>query len=226
MTAHRRPRPRRLRRVLELERRRRAARRRGPSRHRLRQPAALGRRRRGRADRAGPHDRRADRARRPLLRRGRHHQRAGGRRRDRRPGLRRGLRAGGRRERRRRRRLRPGGTLGETLQPVPLPGGGVDLYIQQDKYHAAVLRRPPRAPGPADGDHAAADRRGRAGRGLGRRRRCGRRSRAGSSSASWTATSRPARTAAWPSGPAPGAPSRSPARRTSSACRTPRRPPS
>ena len=29
----------------------------------------------------------------------------------------------------------PGGTLGETLQPVPLAGGGVDLYIQQDKYH-------------------------------------------------------------------------------------------
>ena len=29
----------------------------------------------------------------------------------------------------------PGGTLGETLQPVPLPGGGADLYIQQDKYH-------------------------------------------------------------------------------------------
>jgi pimeloyl-ACP methyl ester carboxylesterase len=29
----------------------------------------------------------------------------------------------------------PGGTLGETLQAVPLPGGGVDLYIQQDRYH-------------------------------------------------------------------------------------------
>jgi pimeloyl-ACP methyl ester carboxylesterase len=29
----------------------------------------------------------------------------------------------------------PGGTLAETLQAVPLPGGGVDLYIQQDKYH-------------------------------------------------------------------------------------------
>jgi pimeloyl-ACP methyl ester carboxylesterase len=28
-----------------------------------------------------------------------------------------------------------GGTLAETLQPVQLPGGGVDLYIQQDKYH-------------------------------------------------------------------------------------------
>jgi len=29
----------------------------------------------------------------------------------------------------------PGGTLAETLRPVPLPGGGVDLYIRQDKYH-------------------------------------------------------------------------------------------
>jgi pimeloyl-ACP methyl ester carboxylesterase len=28
-----------------------------------------------------------------------------------------------------------GGTLGETLVPVPLPGGGVDLYIAQDRYH-------------------------------------------------------------------------------------------
>lgn len=32
--------------------------------------------------------------------------------------------------------LVPGGTLGETLETVPLPGGGVDLYIAQDKYHA------------------------------------------------------------------------------------------
>jgi pimeloyl-ACP methyl ester carboxylesterase len=30
----------------------------------------------------------------------------------------------------------PGGTLAESLQPVPLPGGGVDLYIAQDRYHA------------------------------------------------------------------------------------------
>lgn len=30
----------------------------------------------------------------------------------------------------------PGGSLGETLGPVPLPEGGVDLYIAQDKYHA------------------------------------------------------------------------------------------
>ncbi|MEW2382861.1 alpha/beta hydrolase [Micromonospora sp. NPDC047707] len=29
----------------------------------------------------------------------------------------------------------PGGTLGETLQEVPLPDGTVDLYIQQDKFH-------------------------------------------------------------------------------------------
>jgi pimeloyl-ACP methyl ester carboxylesterase len=29
-----------------------------------------------------------------------------------------------------------GGTLGETLMPVALPGGGSDLYIQQEKFHA------------------------------------------------------------------------------------------
>jgi pimeloyl-ACP methyl ester carboxylesterase len=29
----------------------------------------------------------------------------------------------------------PGSTLAETLTSVALPGGGVDLYIQQDKYH-------------------------------------------------------------------------------------------
>ena len=29
----------------------------------------------------------------------------------------------------------PGGTLGETLEMVPLPGGGADMYIAQDKYH-------------------------------------------------------------------------------------------
>lgn len=32
--------------------------------------------------------------------------------------------------------LVPGGTLGETLRPVPLPGGGNDMYIAQDRYHA------------------------------------------------------------------------------------------
>ncbi|MBT2502842.1 alpha/beta fold hydrolase [Curtobacterium sp. ISL-83] len=30
----------------------------------------------------------------------------------------------------------PGSTLGDTLTTVALPGGGVDLYIAQDKYHA------------------------------------------------------------------------------------------
>jgi pimeloyl-ACP methyl ester carboxylesterase len=29
----------------------------------------------------------------------------------------------------------PGGTLAETLQAVPLPGGGVELLIEQDRYH-------------------------------------------------------------------------------------------
>ncbi len=32
--------------------------------------------------------------------------------------------------------LVPGGTLGDTLQPVPLADGGTDLYIVQGKYHA------------------------------------------------------------------------------------------
>ncbi|MEU2347744.1 alpha/beta hydrolase [Modestobacter sp. NPDC049651] len=31
--------------------------------------------------------------------------------------------------------LAPGSTLGETLQPVPLAGGGNDLYIAQDRFH-------------------------------------------------------------------------------------------
>ena len=30
--------------------------------------------------------------------------------------------------------LVPGSTLGETLEPVPLPDGGVDLYIAQEKF--------------------------------------------------------------------------------------------
>jgi pimeloyl-ACP methyl ester carboxylesterase len=30
----------------------------------------------------------------------------------------------------------PGGTLADTLQAVPLSGGGVDLFIRQDAYHA------------------------------------------------------------------------------------------
>ncbi|GAA0448441.1 alpha/beta hydrolase [Paractinoplanes deccanensis] len=29
----------------------------------------------------------------------------------------------------------PGSSLGETLNPVALPGGGTDLYIKQDRYH-------------------------------------------------------------------------------------------
>jgi pimeloyl-ACP methyl ester carboxylesterase len=31
--------------------------------------------------------------------------------------------------------LAPGGTLAETLQTVPLPGGGVDTYIAPGKFH-------------------------------------------------------------------------------------------
>jgi len=32
--------------------------------------------------------------------------------------------------------LAPGGTLAETLAPVPLRGGGADTYIAQDRFHA------------------------------------------------------------------------------------------
>lgn len=32
--------------------------------------------------------------------------------------------------------LVPGGTLAETLAPVPLAGGGADTYIAQDRFHA------------------------------------------------------------------------------------------
>jgi pimeloyl-ACP methyl ester carboxylesterase len=41
--------------------------------------------------------------------------------------------------------LTPGSTLAETLVPVPLAGGGTDLYIAQDRYHqqfAADLPEP------------------------------------------------------------------------------------
>jgi pimeloyl-ACP methyl ester carboxylesterase len=31
--------------------------------------------------------------------------------------------------------LAPGGTLGETLELVPLPSGGVDAYVAQDRFH-------------------------------------------------------------------------------------------
>jgi pimeloyl-ACP methyl ester carboxylesterase len=30
----------------------------------------------------------------------------------------------------------PGGQLGEAIDPAPLPGGGVDLYIRADRFHA------------------------------------------------------------------------------------------
>jgi pimeloyl-ACP methyl ester carboxylesterase len=32
--------------------------------------------------------------------------------------------------------MAPGGTLAETLAPVPLAGGGADTYIAQDRFHA------------------------------------------------------------------------------------------
>jgi hypothetical protein len=31
--------------------------------------------------------------------------------------------------------LAPGSTLGDTLAPVPLSGGGTDMYIAQERYH-------------------------------------------------------------------------------------------
>lgn len=40
----------------------------------------------------------------------------------------------------------PGGTLGSALaEPVPLPGGGKDFYIQQDKFHKQFAADVPKA---------------------------------------------------------------------------------
>ncbi|CAA9259354.1 MAG: hypothetical protein AVDCRST_MAG41-2954 [uncultured Corynebacteriales bacterium] len=41
--------------------------------------------------------------------------------------------------------LAPGGTLGGTLERVPLSGGGSDTYIAQDKYHAQFAADLPEA---------------------------------------------------------------------------------
>ena len=63
--------------------------------------------------------------------------------------------------------LVPGGTLGDTLQPVPLADGGIDLYIAQEKYHAQFCADLPEDEAAAAGDHPATDHRGRPVRGLG-----------------------------------------------------------
>jgi pimeloyl-ACP methyl ester carboxylesterase len=39
----------------------------------------------------------------------------------------------------------PGSLVGAALSPVPLPGGGNDLYVQQDKFHAAFAPDLPKA---------------------------------------------------------------------------------
>ena len=95
---HDRSRPRRVRRVGELGPRHRPAAGRGPRRRRCRQPAARARVRRRLRQRSGPHDRRAGRARRALLRRRRDLERRRRRRRHRRARLRQRLRARARRE--------------------------------------------------------------------------------------------------------------------------------
>lgn len=119
--------------------------------------------------------------------------------------------------------LAPGSTLADTLEGVPLADGGTDLYIAQDRFHQqfaadlpggqamamAVTQRP--VTEAASSSHPATV-------------RCGARCRAGSSSVISTATSPPAPTTSWPSVRVPGAPSRSPGPRTSSASRTRTRP--
>ena len=62
-----------------------------------------------------------------------------------------------------RQRLRvpcPAATLGRDAPACPAPGGGIDLYIRQDAYHEQFCADVPGAAGAADGDHAAAGRRG------------------------------------------------------------------
>ncbi len=120
--------------------------------------------------------------------------------------------------------LAPGSTLAETLERVPLGDGGTDTYIAQDRFHhqfaadlpaqqaalMAATQRPITEGGlfEPSGD-----------RPLWR------------SVPSWfifgerrTTTSRPVRTRSWPSARAPGARSRWPAHRMSSASRTRSRP--
>ena len=224
------PRPRRVRRVLELERRRRAARRRRPSRSSptpTRCASIAG-------DAAGltelvRSDRRTRRARRPLLRRGRHHQR-------RRPtparssawstspafALEAGESPADAAALRARRDARP-----RRSRPSRCPAAASTLYIAAGQVPPSSSA--PTCPSARPQLMAITQRpitEAALGEPLGRRAAVEDGSELVHLRRARTATSRPAHTASWPSGPAPGAPSRSPARRTSSASRTPRRPPS
>lgn len=57
--------------------------------------------------------------------------------------------------------LVPGATLGETIETVLLPGGGVDQYIALHRFGDAVLRGRARGPGHPDGGHPTTGHRGR-----------------------------------------------------------------
>ena len=154
------PRPRRVRRILELEPRRRDARLRRPSGHRLREPAADHRRRRRRTERARPNDRRSGPARRPLLRRGCDHRRRRRRRRDHRSRVRGRVRPPIGRKPRRRGRPRTRRDVGRDAPDRPIARRGVDTYIAPGKFHRPVLCGCTRTPSDADGDHPASDHRG------------------------------------------------------------------
>ncbi|CAA9536632.1 MAG: hypothetical protein AVDCRST_MAG85-4192, partial [uncultured Solirubrobacteraceae bacterium] len=166
--AHHRPHPRRLRRVLELERRDRAAARRRSSGHRVGRAAARGRLGRRRPHRSHPQHRRPGRPRRALLRRCRDHERPRGCRPDHRAGVRRRLRAQPRRELRRR------------VGPRPRRHARADPRVRLARRRRArhlhragqvpppVLRGPARRRVAAHGRDAAPDRGVRAGRAVAR----------------------------------------------------------
>lgn len=118
----------------------------------------------------------------------------------------------------------PGGTLAETLETVPLPGGGVDAYIAQEKFRAQFCADVPQEDAAlmAVTQRPITEARCLSPPGT---IRCGGGFRAGSSSGTRTETSRSAPTGSWPSGRARRAPSRYPAHHTSSGSRTPRRRP-
>ena len=194
-------------------------------RHRLRQPPPFDRARRGRPHRARPDHRRPGRARRPLLRRGRHHERPRRRRSDRRSRLRRRLRARRRREPWRRGIPRSRRDTRRHARARAAPGWRCRSLHRAGQVPRAVLRRSARTRRRAAGGQSATDRGGSPDGAVGRVSACGGPCRAGSSSATTIATSRLERNGSWPSAPAPSASSRSPAHRTWSASHTrPRRP--
>lgn len=106
----------------------------------------------------------------------------------------------------------PGSTLGPTLAPLPLAGGGNDLSIRKDAFWAQFAADVPEA----DATLMAATQRpvteAALAEGAGIRR--GKPSRPGSSMENWTRTSPPPPRSSWPNAPAPKGPSQSREHRT------------